>query len=258
MKNNKKVALVSGSATGVGAATCRKLANLGWNVVINYSRSAEEAAQTAELCRQSGAEVLLCQANVAEDDACRHMVAQTVEKWGRLDALVNNAGRTKFCDYSDLDGLSKQDFFEIYEVNVVGAYQLTRAAVPYLKAAEDGSVTNISSISAISGVGSSIAYASSKGALSTMTKSLAHALAPDIRVNAICPGFIEGRWTKGFLGEQYETVKSKIEKSSLLNRVSLPEDIADSVVFLIENARLISGEILTVDGGKIVNQGKLS
>ena len=257
MKNPKKVAIVSGSATGVGAASCIKLAQRGWNVVINFTKSLREAEQTAELCRSYGNEVLMVRCDVSDDGQCRDMVQQAFKRWGRVDALVNNAGTTRFCSYSDLEGLSKKDFQDIYAVNVIGAYQLSRAAVPYLKESEDGVIVNISSISAISGVGSSMAYAASKGALSTMTLSLAHALAPDIRVNAICPGFIQGRWTKNFLGERYEEVKTHIEKASLLQRTTVPEDIADSVVFLIEHARLISGEIITVDGGNIVNQHKL-
>ncbi len=168
--------------------------------------------------------------------------------------MVNNAGTTQFCSYADLEGLTKEDFLSLYEVNVVGAYQVTRAAVPYLKKAADGAIVNTSSISAISGVGSSIAYASSKGALSTMTLSLAHALAPDIRVNAVCPGFIQGRWTKHFLGEQYDAVNEIISNASLLGRTTVPADIANSIVFLIEKAGMMTGQILTVDGGKLVNE----
>jgi 3-oxoacyl-[acyl-carrier protein] reductase len=235
----------------------QKLSKNGWNVVINYSKSKQEAEETEKICQLAGAETLLIQADVSDDAACRKLVAKGVEKWGRVDALVNNAGTTRFCSFLDLDGLTKQDFMDIYEVNVVGAYQMTRAAVPFLKKAKDGVIVNTSSISAISGVGSSIAYAASKGALSTMTKSLAHALAPDIRVNAVCPGFIQGRWTKNFLGDQYHRIKQNIEKTTLLNQTSVPDDIADCILFLIENARMISGEIITVDGGQLVNQSTL-
>ena len=257
MKNSNKVALITGSSTGVGAATCIKLAKLGWNVVVNYSKSEKEANQTAAACEQLGAEVLVCQANVANDEACKGMVAKTMEKWGRLDALVNNAGKTKFCPYDNLDGLNKADFLDIYEVNLVGAYQMSRAAAPFLKNADDGVIVNTSSTSAISGLGSSIAYASSKGALTTMTLSLAHALAPKIRVNAVCPGFIEGSWLKGLLGEQFDTVKESFEKKALVNRVCLPEDVADSIVYLIAHARMLTGEIITIDGGNLANRQML-
>ncbi|MFT7420576.1 MAG: 3-oxoacyl-[acyl-carrier protein] reductase [Arcticibacterium sp.] len=245
----KKVALITGSATGVGAATAIQLAKKGWNVVINYSKSKEEADWTVALCKSAGAEVLLIKANVADDAACRELVKQTVDKWGRLDALVNNAGKTKFCNYNNLDGLNKEDFLDIYEVNVIGAYQMTRAAAPYLKQAEDGVIVNTSSVSAITGIGSSIAYAASKGALSTMTKSLSHALAPEIRVNGVCPGFIQGRWTKDFLGEAYAATLAQIEKGTLLAKTALPEDIAATIIYFIDHARLITGELLTVDGG---------
>lgn len=257
MKSENRVAIVTGSATGVGAATCKKLAQSGWNVVINYSKSEKEANDTADACAAFGNEVLLCKANVAEDEDCRRMVEETVTKWGRIDALVNNAGTTRFSSYQDLEGLSKQDFLALYEVNVVGAYQMTRATAKYLKGSDDGSIVNTSSISAISGVGSSIAYAASKGALSTMTLSLAHALAPEIRVNAVCPGFIQGRWTKNFLGDRYEEVKGGIENRTLLRKTCLPEDVADSIVYLILNAGLLTGQILTVDGGQLINQSIL-
>jgi len=257
MKSENKVALITGSSTGVGAATGLNLASEGWNVVINYSKSKKEAEQTAAACSNFGIDVMVCKANVAEDEQCKNMVRDAVAKWGRIDALVNNAGTTKFCSYDDLDGLTKDDFLNLYAVNVVSAYQMSRAAKPYLEDAEDGAIVNTSSISAISGVGSSIAYAASKGALSTLTLSLAHALAPGIRVNAVCPGFIQGRWTKGFLGERYEEVKKSIEKRTLLNKTSLPEDVANAIVFLIQKADMLTGQLLTIDGGGLINQSKL-
>jgi len=177
MKTEIKTAIVTGSSTGVGAATCIELAKRGWNVVINYSRSKQQAYDLAETCKNLGAKTLICEANVANEADCKRMVTETIKMWGRIDVLINNAGPTKFCDYSDLDGLTKKDFQDVYEVNVIGAYQMVKFAAPYLKAV-NGAIVNISSISAISGVGSSIAYAASKGALSTMTLSLAHALAP--------------------------------------------------------------------------------
>jgi 3-oxoacyl-[acyl-carrier protein] reductase len=253
---NSKVAIITGSATGVGAATAISLARRGWNVVINYSRSKSEAEETAKLCKANGTDVLIIEADVSNDEQCTNMVSQTITKWGRVDALVNNAGTTRFCDYGNLEGLSKKDFLDLYEVNVVGAYQMTKHAAPYLKSV-NGCIVNTSSISAISGVGSSIAYAASKGALSTMTLSLAHALAPEVRVNAVCPGFIQGRWTKDFLGDRYESVKHDIEKQTIIGQTSLPEDIAKSIVYLIEDALTTTGQFLVVDGGQLVNQSKL-
>lgn len=253
MTSKQRVALVTGSATGVGAATSIKLAQNGWNVVINYSKSKKEAEETALECESFGNEVLVYQTDVAADAKCKQIIQKVIGKWGRLDALVNNAGTTKYCSYDNLDGLSKKDFLDLYSVNVVGAYQMSRAAVPYLRESDDGVIVNTSSISAISGLGSSIAYAASKGALSTMTRSLAQALAPGIRVNAVCPGFIQGRWTKKLLGEKYEHVRARIEKSTLLNKTSLPEDVADAITFLIMNANMLTNQILTIDGGQLAN-----
>ncbi len=256
MKSNQKTAIVTGSSSGVGAATCIELARRGWNVVINYAHSEQEAHDTAEKCKEYTDGVLVVKADVSQDDQGIHMINQTIEKWGRLDALVNNAGTTSYCNYKNLDGLSKEDFLKIYEVNVVGAYQVTRAASKYLTESK-GSVVNTSSISAISGVGSSIAYAASKGALSTMTLSLAHALAPDVRVNAVCPGFIQGRWTKNFLGDRYDEVLKDIEKTTLIHKTSLPEDIAKAIVYLVADAGTTTGQLLTIDGGQLVNQNIL-
>jgi 3-oxoacyl-[acyl-carrier protein] reductase len=256
MKIETKTAIVTGSSSGVGAASCIEFAKRGWNVVINYSQSKTEAYDVAERCKSFGADVFVCQANVAKEEDCKRIVDGAINTFGRIDVLVNNAGTTKFCDYNDLDGLSKKDFLDVYEVNVIGAYQMVRLAAPFLKIA-NGAIVNVSSISAISGVGSSIAYAASKGALSTMTLSLAHALAPEVRVNGVCPGFIQTRWTKGFLGDRYESVKKNFENATLINQTSLPENIAKGIIYLAVDASTTSGQLLTIDGGQLVNQGKI-
>jgi 3-oxoacyl-[acyl-carrier protein] reductase len=250
MTERGRVAIVTGSATGVGAATVRMLAERGWNVVINYTKSEAEARETEAACRALGADTLLCQADVANDDDCRRMAAETMAKWGRIDALVNNAGTTKFVDHANLEGLSADDFLRIYAVNVVGVFQMTRAVAPHMKAAGRGAIVNVSSIAGVMGIGSSIAYVASKGALNTMTLSLARVLGPEIRVNTVCPGFIEGRWLRQGLGDAaYEAAKAAQEKSAALHRVASPDDIAEAIVWLIEGARHITGEILLVDGG---------
>ncbi|TWO33024.1 SDR family oxidoreductase [Seonamhaeicola sediminis] len=251
-----KTVLVTGSSSGVGASTCVAFAERGWNVVINYSRSEDAAFALKEKCEHIGVNAIVCKANVANEQDCKNMVDKTIEVFGRIDVLVNNAGATKFCDYNDLGGLNEKDFIDVYKVNVIGAYHMVKYAAPHLKKMH-GSIVNISSMSAISGVGSSIAYSASKGALSTMTLSLAHALAPDVRVNGICPGFIQTRWTKDFLGDRYESVKKKFENAALVGRTSLPEDIAKGIVYLGADANTTSGQLLTIDGGQLVNQGKL-
>lgn len=248
--SDRRVAIVTGSATGVGAATARMLAERGWNVVINYTKSEAEARETQAACERFGVETLLCQADVSKDEDCRRMAAETVQKWGRIDALVNNAGTTKFMDHANLEGLDAEDFLRIYAVNVVGVFQMTRAVVPHMKAAGSGAIVNVSSIAGVMGVGSSIAYVASKGALNTMTLSLARVLGPEIRVNAVCPGFIEGRWLRQGLGDQgYEAAKAAQERAAPLRRVASPEDVAEVIVWLIEGARHVTGELILVDGG---------
>ncbi|WP_136481089.1 SDR family NAD(P)-dependent oxidoreductase [Cognatitamlana onchidii] len=256
LKKQSKTVLITGSATGVGAAAIIEFAKRGWNVVINYSRSENEALALSKECVSLGVNTLVCQANVGIDAECKQLVSKVIDTFGRVDVLVNNAGTTKFCDYNDLNGLTEKDFYDVYQVNVVGAYQMVKYSAPHLKSVQ-GSVVNISSMSAISGVGSSIAYSASKGALSTMTLSLAHALAPDVRVNGICPGFIQTRWTKDFLGKRYESVKKEFEKAALINKTSLPEDIAKGIIYLAIDAKTTSGQLLTIDGGQLVNQGKI-
>jgi 3-oxoacyl-[acyl-carrier protein] reductase len=244
------VTIVTGSATGVGAAAALQLAGKGCNVVINYTKSEAEARETQAACEAFGVETLLCRADVSNDADCRRMAAETVAKWGRIDGLINNAGTTKFVAHTDLEGLSAEDFQWIYSVNVIGPYQMTRAVAPHMKTAGRGSVVNISSIAGVMGVGSSIAYAASKGALNTMTLSLARALGPEIRVNTVCPGFIEGRWLRAGMGDQaYDAAVSRQQTATPLRRAGTPEDMAQAAVWFIEGADLVTGEILIVDAG---------
>jgi 3-oxoacyl-[acyl-carrier protein] reductase len=243
------VTIVTGSATGVGAAAARLLASKGCNVVINYTKSEAEAKETQAECEKLGVETLLCKADVSQDEDCRRMVAETVAKWGRVDALLNNAGTTQFVNHANLEGLSADDFHRIYAVNVIGPFQMVRAVTPHMKAAGRGAVVNVSSIAGVIGVGSSIAYAASKGALNTMTLSLARALAPEIRVNTICPGFIEGRWLRGGMGDAAYEAAVAGQKRTPLQRAGTPEDMAQAAVWFIEGADLITGEFLIVDAG---------
>ena len=249
------VAIVTGSSSGVGAACVKQLAQLGCNVVINYAKSEQAAKDVAAQCAARGVETLVCQADVSDDDACRDMVSQTIEKWGRIDALVNNAGTTKFVGHDDLEGLSKQDFLDIYAVNTVGPYQMTRAAVPHMKRGGRGAIVNVASIAAITGVGSSIAYAASKGAMVTMTLSLARVLGPEIRVNTVCPGFIQGEWLAEGMGrERYEAAKSFLEQSSPLRRTATADSVAEAIVYFITGADIVTGETLILDGGNHLAQ----
>ncbi|MDE2379499.1 SDR family oxidoreductase [Bradyrhizobium sp.] len=249
-------AIVTGSASGLGAATAEILAKGGARLVINYSSSKTEAEATAEVCRKAGAaEVLVVQGDVSRDEDCRKLVA-AVEKWGRLDVLVNNAGTTKHVAHGDLAGLSAEDFQRVYGVNTIGPFQMVRAARSLLEAAakasgRPSSVVNVSSVAGISGVGSSIAYAASKGALNTMTLSLARALAPAIRVNTVCPGYIDTPWfTKGRGAEGAKQVRDMVVSKVPLKVASSAEDIAQLVCFLASPASgNMTGEIVRMDAG---------
>lgn len=253
MDLKQAVSIVTGSSSGVGASTARQLAARGTNVVINYSRSVDAAEQVAEECRELGAEVLVCQADVSKDSDCQRMVEDTLSRWGRLDILVNNAGTTKFVTHSDLAGLDHQDFQDIYAVNVVGAFQMVRAAQDALTASGDASIVNVASIAGVKGVGSSIAYAASKGALITMTKSLARVMGPSIRVNAVCPGFIEGDWLAEGMGQAvYEQTLSFLRAKTPLQTTCTADSVAESILSFIDGHSVVTGQHLILDGGHLL------
>ena len=251
MELKNTVCIVTGSATGIGAACAIELAKKGCHTVINYTKSEAEAAATAKACEQLGAQTLLVKANVADDADCRRMAEAALKKWGRIDGLVNNAGITKFApNHSDLDALQAEDFQRLYAVNVIGTYQMTRAVVPAMKQLGKGSIVNVSSIAGVMGVGSSVAYAASKGALNTMTLSLARALAPEIRVNAVCPGFVETRWLREGLGEKvYANAKARYEETSPLHKTITAEEVAQAIVWMLAGANAVTGEFIIVDSG---------
>jgi 3-oxoacyl-[acyl-carrier protein] reductase len=247
--SERKAAIITGSATGVGAATALMLARRGWNVVINYSKSVREADEAAAACRDAGADVLLQQGDVADDAACRALVAGAVARWHRLDALVNNAGITTFVGAANWEALDVATFEKIIGVNVVGTFQMIRAAAPHLTAAK-GAIVNVSSVAGALGVGSSVPYVASKGAVNSMTLHLARAMAPDVRVNAVCPGLITTRWFVDGVGQEaYEKLKAGYERSTPLATPCSAEDVAEAVVWLIEGARTVTGELILLDSG---------
>ncbi|AVT79361.1 SDR family NAD(P)-dependent oxidoreductase [Rhodopseudomonas palustris] len=248
--------IVTGSASGLGAATAKILSKDGARLVINYASSKDDAEKTAEECRKLGAaEVIVVQGDVAKDEDCKRIV-EAAAPWGKLDALVNNAGTTKHVAHHLLDQLSADDFQRIYAINTIGPYQMVRAARELLvagaKAAGRASaVVNVSSVAGISGIGSSIAYAASKGALNTMTLSLSRALAPNIRVNAICPGYIDTPWfTKGRGAEEAKQVRDMVVSRVPLKIASTAEDIAELVCFLATpKSSSMTGELVRMDAG---------
>ena len=245
------VAIVTGSSSGVGAACARKLAELGSHVVINYAHNEAGAQATADACMSYGVETLVVRADVADDAACRAMVAAAIAKWGRVDALINNAGTTKFCAHDNLEGLSAADFQRIYAVNTIGPFQMTRAVAPFMQRGGRGAIVNVASVAAVQGVGSSIAYAASKGALKTQTMSLARVMGTEVSVNAVLPGFIETGWLKAGMGAAYETNRNRYQATAALGEVLTPEDVAEAILYLLA-ANKVTGQLLRVDGGRAV------
>lgn len=239
-----RAALITGGGTGVGRATTLLLAQRGYDVAINYSRSAQEAEETAAAARQLGVRAVTLACDVADDGQVRPMISRCREAFGRLDVLVNNAGTTYFVDHRDLEGLTEPMWDRVLAVNLKGPYFVTRAAVELLRASR-GAVVNVASVAGIAGSGSSIAYAASKGGLITMTKSLARALAPEVRVNAVCPGPILSRWLVG-----HEAMIEAALKATPLGKASTPEEVAAVIVFLACEATMVTGQAVVIDGGR--------
>lgn len=255
-ETSRKVCVVTGSSSGIGAATVRLYASNGWNVVVNYSRDSGPAEVVAEECRALGADVMVIKTDISNDSDCRSMAEKVQKQWGRADVLVNNAGTTKFVPLKNLEGINAQDFQDIYAVNVIGSYQMTRAFAPMLEQQTGAAVVNISSVASMMGRGSSIAYMASKGALNAMTVGLARALGPTIRVNAIAPGFIESPWLRKGLGEEkYDAAREGYKKSATLADVISPEDVAQAAWWLGVGALKTTGEVLLLDAGLRLGKG---
>lgn len=246
------VVVVTGASTGLGRAVALEVAAQGARaVIINYAHNRDDAEETARLAGALGAETVVVQGDVANDADCRR-IAAAAEPFGRIDALFNNAGVTKFAGHADMESVSAEDFIKLYSVNVIGGFQMIRACRALLEAApQPGAVVMTSSIAGVAGIGSSVPYAASKGALNTMTLSLARALAPKIRVNAVCPGFIDTPWFgKGMPEAAVDKLRANAAAGTPLKAASKPEDIAAAAVFLASPAsRHVTGETLLVDAG---------
>lgn len=246
------VAIITGGGTGVGQATSLHLAKLGWSVIVNYSRSQADAEATVAAITGGGGKAIAFAADVADDAACRAMVAHTVQTWGRIDLLVNCAGTTDFIPFSDLDQVTDEVWQRLYQVNVIGAFHCARAVREPMLASGGGQIINVSSVAAQLGQGSSIPYCCTKAALDNLTVSLARTLAPKIRVNGLAPGFIAGRWTKNGLGDRYDGLVAAYEQTLPLGKVCTPSDIAEGIVSLVNGSSLVTGQTLTVDGGMMI------
>lgn len=243
-------ALVTGSSSGIGAATARLLASHKCNVAVTFSSDSAGGEETVNTCKSQGADSALFKLNVADDSSCRNVIQNIITRWGRLDIVINCAGITRPHEHADLEGVSADDFLDLYKINVVGTFQVTRAAAPFLSARPIAHVINVASAAALNGRGSSLAYATSKGALITMTKSLARSLGPTIRVNTICPGVVKGKWAKKTIGEKaYDNKVQLATLRSPLKKMPSDEDIAKAIIGCLTSFDLMTGSSILVDGG---------
>jgi 3-oxoacyl-[acyl-carrier protein] reductase len=250
-----RVAIVTGGGTGIGAAVCRRLAERGVRVVVNYANSRDDAeALAAELGEDRAIAV---RADVVEDAQCRALAAAAVERWGRIDFLVNNAGRTRFARHEDLEALDAEDFVDVYRLNTVAAFQMIRACAGAMRAGDAAAVVNVASVAGVFGVGSSVAYAASKGATITLTKSLARVLAPAIRVNAVAPGYVGTGWfEKRMDADAFRALNERIAGAVPMGFAAGPDDVAGPVVALLDPAmRAVTGEVQLVDAGAHLDVG---
>ncbi|WP_432835711.1 SDR family NAD(P)-dependent oxidoreductase [Dactylosporangium sp. CA-092794] len=240
-------ALVTGSATGIGRACAIRLAQAGYDVTINYSRSADRAHQTLKELAAIGGDHRAVAADVSDDAAVRALV-DAAAPHGELHALVNNAGTTSETAPEDLDGIDLDDWDRVFRVNVRGLVQVTRAAAPVLRAG-GGSIVNVASIVGLRPGPQPLAYAASKAAVVSLTRTLSRALAPGIRVNAVAPGWIAGEWMQRTLGDNYDGLMERRARQTPLRRNVEVEDVAESVHALLVSHPFVTGEIVVIDGG---------
>lgn len=250
MTTGKRVALVTGSATGIGRAEAVALAKAGYDVVVNYSRSEAAARETASLCEAAGASTLVIACDVADDDAVKAMLAAIEARFGRLDVLCNNAGTSITTLVRDFEKVTAEEWDRVFAVNVKGVFLVTKHAAPLLRRSDDAHIINTNSIVGARPGPQPLPYSASKGALWTMTKALAGALGPDgIRVNGVAPGWMEGEWMERMLGQNYTRLMERRARDTPLRRCVTAEDVADAVMSLVKGSKGVSGVILTVDGG---------
>jgi 3-oxoacyl-[acyl-carrier protein] reductase len=248
MAQDRRVALVTGGSSGIGRAAAVALAEAGFDVAVNYSRSEQAARETAKLAQEKGAKTLLLRCDVSDDPSVRKMLAAVEREFGRLDALVNNAGTTTQVKPKDFEAMTAEEWDRVFAVNVRGVFQVTRASAPLLRAAR-GSIVNTASIVGLRPGPQPLPYTASKAAVVSLTKLLALNLAPEIRVNAVAPGWVEGEWMVRMLGDKYDELIARRAKSTPLRRCATPEDVAEVIVSLLTSNRFVNGEVVVVDGG---------
>src|SRR5438552_18583455 len=249
MSSERPVGLVTGAATGIGNSVALALAKNGYDVVINYSRSEEAAKKTARDAKSAGARTVVYRCDVSDDVCVRAMLAATEKEFGRLDVLINNAGTTVDIEPKNLEAMKVEDWNRVFNVNVLGLFLVTRAAVALLKKSPNGCIVNTCSIAGLRPSAQPLPYAASKAAVANLTKTLANALGPQIRVNAVAPGWIEGEWMKRTLAKNYEGLMARRAKYTPLKRCCTAADVADTMLSLINGNRFVTGEIIIIDGG---------
>jgi len=248
MSTSKQAALVTGAASGIGRAAALALARAGYDVAINYSRSDAAAKAVADEAKKIGVKALLLRCDVSDEAGVRAMLKAVEKEFGRLDVLINNAGTTAAWKPKDLESLSLEDWDRVFAVNVRGLFQVTRAAVPLLRASK-GCVVNTASIVGLRPGPQPLPYAASKAAVVNLTKTLAYNLGPDIRVNAVAPGWMEGDWMQRMLKDKYEDLMGKRAKATPLRRCVTAEDVAETMMSLVQSNRFVTGEVIVIDGG---------
>jgi 3-oxoacyl-[acyl-carrier protein] reductase len=245
---SRKVALVTGAATGIGRSAVLALARAGYDVAVNYSSSEKAARETAAEAEKLGAKTLVVRCDVADEAGVRSMVQKIRDQFARLDVMVNNAGTTASWKPKDLETLSLEEWDRVFAVNVRGLFQVTRACVPLLKEAK-GCIVNTASIVGLRPGPQPLPYAASKAAVVNLTKTLAWNLGPEIRVNAVAPGWMEGDWMKRMLKDKYDDLMGKRAKATPLKRVVTADDVAETMMTLVEANRFVTGEVIVIDGG---------
>ena len=249
MVSGRRVALITGSASGIGRAAAIAFSKGGYDVVINYSRSVKMAEETAASCRDLGAKSLVVKCNVANDQDVKSMIGACKKEYGHLDVLINNAGTTMETPPNKMDDVDLDEWDRVFAVNVRGLFQVSRAAAPLLRQSDNASIINTCSIAGVRPGPQPLAYAASKAAVANLTKTLAGALGPEIRVNAVAPGWLEGEWMEKMLGDNYDGLMERRAKYTPLKRVATADDVGDVMLNLAQNNRFVSGEIIVIDGG---------
>jgi 3-oxoacyl-[acyl-carrier protein] reductase len=249
MAPRRKAALVTGGATGIGRSAVLALARAGFDVAVNYSSSESAGRETVAAAEQAGSRALLVKCDVSDETAVRAMAAKIDATFGRLDVLINNAGTTAKWRPRDLESLSLEDWDRVFAVNVRGLFQVTRAMLPLLKKGEHPCIVNTASIVGLRPGPQPLPYAASKAAVVNMTKTLAWNLGPEIRVNAVAPGWMEGDWMQRMLGDKYDDLMGKRARATPLKRVVTADDVAETMMSLVLGNRFVTGEVIVIDGG---------